>query len=580
VNSPVSSSPKPYALTFLVVLLLELVLSALACTESGTEIPIAAPDAGRDAGPEASRDQATPDRADAGHRPKDAARTPEASGPPLLVSLRVSSSEGSPDGSPPFALVPPFSPHVHDYYVRCVAGKNQLSVSMKASAGAASSVISPIVSGSSPEQTLSLAVKENQAVVAVATDGTASAEYWVRCLPHDFSQIEMVPHPDAGPVTPGYYLVGDEQPIPHQPNDRVSYAMVLDTNGVPVWYYRQDEAGVFDVDSVVQGTVSFIPWPAATGFSPMELHNLAEGTTTPIFGIGYAPDPHEVRALSNGHYLIFTDQVESGVDLTNYPGTTLDGGTFGPDASILPCDILEVDGTGDVAWQWIGTEHFDAVLDTVHPNALTVNDVNVADVFHCNSIDVEPGTGNLLVSARNMDSVFFIDKKTSAVLWKTGGSAYNKDGATIVPLKSPFHGQHDARLQPGWSTSCGGKGQFSVFDDETYSGAAARAVVYDVTVGGADAGAACGAAGADVSWEFEGSAESVFMGSFRILSDGTRIIGWGFGGAPSLVFTEVDVEKQRLLDFYFTDTDCSFRSIKVPLDQLDLGVMRSVTGLQ
>jgi hypothetical protein len=214
---------------------------------------------------------------------------------------------------------------------------------------------------------------------------------------------------------------------------------------------------------------------------------------------------------------------------------------------------------------------------------------NVVDPFHCNSIDVEPTTGNLLVSARNMDSVFFIDWTTGAVLWKMGGKAYNKDGATVVPIHAShaFYRQHDVRLQPGWSTTdCGGKGQISMYDDETDTGYPARAVVWDVTVsagdaGGGEGGGACGTAGATVAWQYEGPGETGYMGSFRILSDGSRVVGWGcYGDTPSgLVFTELSDAGADLLDFYFTDTDCSYRAIKVPTTQLDISAMRNAVGL-
>ena len=46
---------------------------------------------------------------------------------------------------------------------------------------------------------------------------------------------------------------------------------------------------------------------------------------------------------------------------------------------------------------------------------------------------------------------------------------------------------------------------------------------------------------------------SDIRGNFRILADGSRVIDWG-SGKPQLIFTEVDVEKNDLLDFYFTST--------------------------
>jgi hypothetical protein len=69
------------------------------------------------------------------------------------------------------------------------------------------------------------------------------------------------------------------------------------------------------------------------------------------------------------------------------------------------------------------------------------------------------------------------------------------------------------------------------------------------------------------------------MGSFRILPDGSRTIGWGFGGElAGLVLTEVDVQGDDLLDLSFTKS-ASYRAIKVPLSALDLGLMRSTAGI-
>jgi hypothetical protein len=494
---------------------------------------------------------------------------------PILVELGVSMSESA-DGSASSILIPPFSSDIHDYYVQCATGANRLTVSMKASPGAKSLLIQPTKSGALTEQRLVLSAEENQAIVALATEEAASTQYWIRCLPHDFSRMQMIQHPSAGAPTPGYYLVGDEQPIPTWPNEPVSWAMVLDGNGVPVWYFREQN-GVFDVDSVATGTLSFIPWSEPTvSSSPFELDQLSPRVTTSVSATGFAPDPHELRLLKNGNFLVFTDQIQTGVDLTGYPSL----GEYGPNGSILPCDILEVDTMGDVVWKWVGTDHFDAVEDsTLQEVATGAQGALLADPFHCNSIDVDEETGNLLVSARNMDSIFYIDRSSGAVLWKMGGASYSKDDATYVTPADPFYRQHDARLQPGWSKACGGRGAISLFDDETFTGKPARAMVYEVTVkAGTDT--ECAKAGATVAWQRLGTAGSAYMGSFRISADGSRVIGWGVGGAASLVFTEVDANGDDLREFHFTDNDWSYRSIKVPLDQLDLGVMRSATGAQ
>jgi hypothetical protein len=78
------------------------------------------------------------------------------------------------------------------------------------------------------------------------------------------------------------------------------------------------------------------------------------------------------------------------------------------------------------------------------PGSTTADGGAVYDVFHCNSIDVDPANGDPLVSAREMDSVFYVDRPSGKVLWKMGGATASKDGATYVAVSDPFFRQHDA----------------------------------------------------------------------------------------------------------------------------------------
>ncbi len=73
-----------------------------------------------------------------------------------------------------------------------------------------------------------------------------------------------------------------------------------------------------------------------------------------------------------------------------------------------------------------------------------------------------------------------------------GGATASKDGATYVSVADPFALQHDARLQPDWSSSCsGGSGHISLFDDETQAPwSRARRRLRPVVVGGGDGGLA------------------------------------------------------------------------------------------
>jgi hypothetical protein len=499
-----------------------------------------------------------------------------------LVSLEVKAKGGSSS-----SLIPAFSPDVSDYYLRCATGTNTFTVTVKAATGAKASlaletparpsgVLLPMGSAAA-EQTLSMSLLENQAIVATATAADVSQEYWVRCLPHDVSPMLWDAKPNCT-RTPGYYLVGNEQP----PIGGVAYTLVLDTNGVPVWYYPiSSTSGVYDVDQIVPGKISFERWPMTDGF---EFHELDPASTTTLTPIGdWWPNPHEIRPLANGHFVEFTTTPQTGMDLTGFNVMLPDGGTqsYGPDTTMLPCTILEVDPEGKVVWTWVGTDHIDPVKDNELAELLSAGGMNLPDPYHCNSIDVDPANQNLLVSSREEDSIFYIDRSTGAVLWKMGGSDLTKDHAQYIPLApaDTFQLQHDARLMPGWSPTCGG--QITLFDDEwSVLGIPSRAVVYNVTLNGNKPnGEKCGTVGATLAWQYRGTKTAAGMGSFRITSDGSRIIGWGHGGVPGLIFTEVDAELHDLLDLYFTDESASYRAIKLPLSTFDISVFRNNAGL-
>jgi hypothetical protein len=484
-------------------------------------------------------------------------------------------------------LVPEFSSNVFDYYVRCRATANALAVTMTGSPGAETLTLEPTPSPArAATQTVSLNVREDQAIVAIATNGAATTQYWVRCLPHDFPRLQMDAHPSAGRPPPGYYLVGNRL----LPEGTAGYAMVLNGYGVPVWYHREPQGvRVFDVDSFSPGSISIVSAENQTAI-PFETHRQAPLSTTYV-----APDAdidvHELQVLPNGDYLAFSKPVRAGVDLT---GLTVplpeDSGeqAFGPGSTIQDTDIVEFDPTGKVVWTWVGSDHIDAVNESTVPELVYRPEVAggyAVDTFHGNSIDVDGDNGNLLVSARNTDSVFYIDRSTGTILWKMGGTAYSKDHALYVPVADPFRRQHDARLH-GWSATClGGSGQISLFDDESFSPSPARAVVYDVVVGGAGGRAGgCSAPsprsrGGVAVWQYRGSGNSAACGSFRISPDGSRVVGWGAGAQPEIVFTEVDLAGEDLLDLYFTDASSSYRAIKVPLSALDLQTMRETAGL-
>ncbi len=487
-------------------------------------------------------DRAEPGR-DAGH-PADAASD-------ALAATTLSLS---------LPLVPAFSPSTHDYYVRCTAGTNAIVVSMSAAPGATVALTQPVATSPAAEATIPLTVAAGAAIVASVTTGDATEEYWVRCLPPDFPEMEMALHPDAGTPTPGYYLVGTIGESTGAP----TYAMALDGNGVPVWYLDTTAVGsAFDVDNLVPGTISFSPLKVSsagtTAKAKFDLDDLLTGSTSYVESVGEPLDAHELRVLPDGDYLVLSSPLATGVDLTGLAG-------FGADETAIDCIVQEVSPGGAAVWQWDAMDHFDPATDSTYPTATRAGTVTAIDVFHCNSIDVD-GDGNLLVSARNMDSIFLVSKTTGAVLWKMGGATYTKDSAVYVTVEgdpdTSFYRQHDARFLAD--------GTLSMFDDQTDKPGPARAVIYSYDLTSATA---------SVVWQYDSGSTSEDLGSFRLLADGSRVIGWGYPVTASLTspaFSEVTLAGQSLLDFTFPG-DWSYRAIKVPTTAFDIAVLRATAG--
>ncbi len=457
----------------------------------------------------------------------------------------------------PLTLVPRFSPAIHDYYVRCAAGTNELTVSMTAAPGSTIALLQPTTTPLSTDETATVSVTENEAIVIGVTANGTTDPYWVRCLPHDFPKLQMTLYPDAGTPTPGYYLVGNVLMAYGQQG----YAIMLDGNGVPVWYHTtQTHRGASTVEDVVPGTISYVPnFTGTFGAASVqfELHDPGKGTTTYVESSGVPLDTHELRYLPNGDYLVFAAPITTGVDLTGLA-------SFGPSENIVGCDIQEVDPTGAVVWRWTATDHLDPVKDTTWPQTATVDGQTVVEPFHCNSIDVSPD-GDLLVSARHLDSVFLVSKATGTILWKMGGATFTKEGAPYIAVTNDpeisFYRQHDARFLPN--------GDISMFDDQTDKPGPARGVIYAYDV---NAGTAV------FQWEYQGTASSAAMGSFRILPDGSRVIGWGNGGATDRSFTEVGANGTDILDFGFPDGTASYRAIKVTTSAFEIDLLRATAG--
>jgi hypothetical protein len=458
-------------------------------------------------------------------------------GPPatIVVGATVSDGGSSPDGGSggtvvgvtvsPLTLVPSFSASVTDYYVRCASGANAVTLTVTDATGTNSSALSLV---------------EDQ---EIAVEG----QYFIRCLPHDFPTLTVTTYPDAGAPTPGWYLVNSD-----------TYAMALDTNGTPVWYERGTAPG--NVDALSPDAISYQPYMQGpfgyVATNEYLVDDIASSTDTAVMAVGSPTDVHEFRLLPNGDHLLLTYPYVTGIDLTGLE-------SFGPGQTIADCVVQEIDPSGDLVWSWRASDHVDPVLESIEPASQTINGTSLVDVFHVNSIDVD-ASGNLLISARHTNSLFYVDRGTGTVLWKLGGTAYSKDGASHIAVvgdsQTSFNLQHDARFLPN--------GDVSLFDDHGATAGLARAVEYAIDF----------AAGtATPVFQFYGVAQSQYEGSFRRFTDGDSVVGWGYIPTDPRIVTEINASGQDVLDIASSGSN-SYRAIKVATSQLDVGLLRAGTA--
>ncbi|MFT3696418.1 MAG: aryl-sulfate sulfotransferase [Kofleriaceae bacterium] len=417
----------------------------------------------------------------------------------------------------PLALTPAFSTTITDYYVPCASGDNSLDVTVTDANGTSTTTM--IVQ---PDDELDL------------------GDYHVRCLPPDFPAITVTLHPENGAPTPGYYLVNSSP-----------YVMVLDGNGVPIWY----EATTWgcNVSSPAPNVIAYMPraeYPYAWDEQSFyEIHDLSTGDVRTLITADAPTDEHELVKLDTGNYLVFTDPIDS-----------IDGVT------IANCKIEEVDPSGATVWSWLASDHVDPVQEPVYVSTNLIDDQVVTDVFHCNSIEV--GSANdLLISMRHTSALYDIDRTTGAVNWKLGGNAISSGPHLDVvgDADGGFNMQHDARFTAA--------GTITLFDDHGNSDGVARglelAVDHDAST-------------ASIVWQARADQQSAYMGGMRRYTDGESVIAWGYLDGDTRIFTEYNADALPVLDIssYLETTfnALTYRAVKVPLDQFDIALLRSRTA--
>jgi len=466
------------------------------------------------------------------------------------VKVQVAGAPLSNVTSSPLDISPRFAQTTTDYVWRCQSGINTIQLTLSAAHGDTISVGGRSGGSLALEESL----VENQAVVISARDpnnsGGPATQYWIRCLPHDFPQLAVL---KPGTPPPGWYLTGNF----NSASGSDTYAMVLDQNGTPVWYRHPAGPRAINVTALADGSIGWFSLAHPPGLNAYEVYNPATKETIWLPAPIQPTDSHELQVMPNGHLMMMSNPRTANIDASSFGGST--------SSSIVDCLLQEVDSNGQLVWQWRASDHISS-LESTHP--MRVQDLDLFDVFHCNSIDVDPRSNDVLLSARHTDALYRINKMTGAVIWKMGGNSVSEPGSQVLAVVGDpevvFHAQHDARFQPN--------GDISLYDDQSWdSSLAARGVEYHVDT-------SAGTAALVWSYASPDGRNSAATGSFRRLNRGTdNVIGWGF--KPGTLFTEVDATGKAMLDVSFPNGELAYRVEKVPPTALDHNLLRATAGL-
>src|SRR5207248_2996161 len=156
---------------------------------------------------------------------------------------------------------------------------------------------------------------------------------------------------------------------------------------------------------------------------------------------GYRNDEHEFMLTPRGTALI-TIAVPVTYDLRSVGGPK-HGAVY--DTAIQEIDVET--GLVEFEWHGVGRIPFTDSYERYHAHRRAP-----FDPFHLNSIDPQPN-GDLLISARNTDAAYELNRRTGAIRWQIGG----KRSSFRMGSGSRFVGQHDVRR--------GRNGTITVFDN-------------------------------------------------------------------------------------------------------------------
>jgi hypothetical protein len=331
----------------------------------------------------------------------------------------------------------------------------------------------------------------------------------------------------------GHYLMA---PLFPSPQSSIRSLAVFDADGYLDWYAGDglDVYTNFEYHPI-QNVFSFAS--NANQENVMKFYLMDSGFSlvdSVLPANDYPTDIHEFRILENGNYLITATTLTT-EDLSGYVFNGFSAGNAVPVRSF----VIQEFANGNLVFDWKSIDH-------IHPEVYVDDynfDPNNFDYVHGNAV-AEDADGNLLVSMRNANAIYKINRTTGNVIWVLGGNSNQFDFTN----DDGFSGQHDVRILAN--------GNITLFDNGNSRSAPkfSRAVEYEMDYVDSTA---------TLVWEYsdESNSYSRAMGSFRVDESGERIIGFGFCNRPASNFIHLNGQDEIVSELLFQDSVVSYRAI-------------------
>ena len=391
-----------------------------------------------------------------------------------INNLRITTSAGD-------SLYPAFNTNTFDYCIsNCGNVDDTISYSLHVN-----------------NNTVSGTIKVKQALQVY--DGISF--YYIRFTPNGLP-VATVAYGPTSEYIEGYYLIGDYiWKAQAGDNDVVKYFSIYNKDGVPVWFTPSLSAQSTSVELGNQTNRILLNGTTGTSRYVVDINNELTTSKYDILPRLDGSTPWSTLA-SVPPGLSGWDVREAQIITTNSTGSQpyLNGNILACAYTLSGFYIQIQDSSNSIIWEWNSELYLKPYL---------------TDVYHLNSIDVHPNTGNILVSLRNTSSVFSIDYSTKNIQWVLQGASTNPAAtlkgnilpaltASITfldnanePTIGAFQyngpiGQHNAKWRPELPvTGESGSGGFciSLYDDQsdipgtgTTPGPSARGVIYEINV--------------------------------------------------------------------------------------------------